>query len=137
MATMTCTSSLYPSDSGVMRTSIPPPSPKRFALARIKGDVHLVQVSQHLAGTTAFALSVVDVNIFRHEFTTIFRYSHHDTIHPADIQIIETVDDSHVLYEEENGTAFLARGVIERLQKVTPRISPVTRVSTSRYRRRV
>ena len=67
--------------------------------------------------TTSSALTTVDVNIFRHEFITIFRWSHQMTVHPNDIRILEPIDEQSIRYEEENGTVFMAKDVMERLRK--------------------
>ncbi|KAL7284021.1 hypothetical protein ACG7TL_001295 [Trametes sanguinea] len=98
----------------------PPPAPQRpaFALAQIKGDVCLVQVPDTSAlGPMSSALMTADVNVFRHEFITLFRYSHSATVHPSDMHILEHIADHCTLYEEEKGTVFLARDVMARLQK--------------------
>ncbi|KZT28005.1 hypothetical protein NEOLEDRAFT_1026969, partial [Neolentinus lepideus HHB14362 ss-1] len=106
-----------------------------FALARIRGEVRLVQISQHLPGAAASALAVVDVNVFRHEFISIFRYSHSASLHPADVHIIESIVAEHILYEEENGIAFLAKPVIERLRRASEPRRPVPSQRTSSFRR--
>lgn len=62
---------------------------------------------------------VSDVNIFRHEFITQFRFSHSATVHPSDLYIIEPIDEQCTLYEEEKGTVFLARDVMARMQRLT------------------
>jgi len=80
----------------------------QFAFARVKGNVCLVQLSYSTPAASS-ALAPLDVKIFRHEFITIFRFSHCDTVHPADISIIEPIDNHLARYEEENGTVFLAR----------------------------
>ena len=41
------------------------------------------------------------------------------TVHPADITILEPIDARLTRYEEESGTVFLARDLMERLQKMT------------------
>jgi len=87
-----------------------------FAFARIKGDVCLVQASN---ATPASALTAVDVKVFRHEFISIFRFSEYRTLHPADICILEPIDDRLTRYEEDNETVFLARNVMERMRKLT------------------
>jgi len=74
-----------------------------------------VQVSD----ATPSALMVADVNVFRHEFITLFRYSHSASVHPADMQILEPIDEAQMLYEEDKGTVSLARDVMARLQKLT------------------
>jgi hypothetical protein len=81
----------------------------------------------------------MDVNIFRHEFITIFRFAESATLHPADFQVVEPIDDALVRYEEENDTVFLAKGLMERLRKLTadPRKSRIppqpSRPSPSSY----
>ncbi|KAF9527463.1 hypothetical protein CPB83DRAFT_768458 [Crepidotus variabilis] len=87
-----------------------------FAFARIQGELHLVQVSD---ATPASALTTVDVKLFRHEFITIFRFAGCRTLHPADINIIEPIETNLTRYEEDNGTVFLARDVMDRMRKLT------------------
>ena len=65
------------------------------------------------------ALMAADVHVFRHEFITLFRYSHRATVHPADMHILEPIDEAHTLYEEDKGIVFLARELMARLQKLT------------------
>lgn len=110
-----------------------------FAFANIKGDICLVQgtylaqisrtrlpminlvsalVALPTPGAMSSALMASDVRVFRHEFITIFRYSHSATVHPADIHVLEPVDERGTVYEEEKGTVFLARDVMDRLQKL-------------------
>ncbi|KAK7059760.1 hypothetical protein R3P38DRAFT_2837716 [Favolaschia claudopus] len=100
----------------------------QFALARVNGSVKLVQVS---LGTPASALTTVDVKIFRHEFIHIFRYLECRTFHPADVHILELIDDGHKTYEEESETVFLAKHVMERISKLT---SPTPIMSRTRRR---
>ncbi|EPQ53691.1 hypothetical protein GLOTRDRAFT_45115 [Gloeophyllum trabeum ATCC 11539] len=126
---------VYPSDKAavehvsVVDLNDTTPNPRRFALARIRGEVQLVE------GSAASALAVVDVDIFRHEFISIFRYSHSTSLHPSDIHIIEPIAPEHVLYEEENGTAFLAKNVMERLRSATERHRPMPPRRPSNFRR--
>jgi hypothetical protein len=61
----------------------------------------------------------VDAIIFAHEFINIFRFSHCTVVHPADIRVIDPIDDDSARYEEENGTVFLAKDVMERFSKLT------------------
>ncbi|KAI0336708.1 hypothetical protein GY45DRAFT_1315318 [Cubamyces sp. BRFM 1775] len=65
------------------------------------------------------ALMTADVNVFRHEFITLFRYSHSATVHPADMHILEPIADHCTLYEAEKGTVFLARDVMARMQQLS------------------
>jgi len=108
-----------------------------FAFARIRGELFLVQVSSNTPAPSA--LTTVDVKIFRHEFVTIFRLLDMKTLHPSDISIIERIDECHTRYEEENGTVFLAREPMTRLQKLSrpPPVPgvylPVTPRTPSRY----
>ncbi|KAJ4465676.1 hypothetical protein C8J55DRAFT_407127, partial [Lentinula edodes] len=95
-----------------------------FAFARIQGEICLVQVSSSTPAQSA--LATVDVKIFRHEFITIFRLSATTTLHPSDIQIMENIDEKLVYHEEENGTVFLARDVMERLRKLTLPVFPIS-----------
>jgi hypothetical protein len=61
----------------------------------------------------------IEIAIFRHEFITIFRFSHNFLLHPSDILILERIDESSTLYEEDSGTVFLAKDVVEHLQNMT------------------
>jgi len=103
-----------------------------FAFARVKGDVCLVQVSSSMPISTFSALTTVDVKIFRHEFITIFRFSEARTLHPADISIIECIDDDHIRYEERHEMVFVARELIDRILKMTEKPS-TPRVRLSRF----
>lgn len=67
----------------------------------------------------ASALMASDVRVFRHEFITIFRYSHSTSVHPADIRVLERIDERGALYEEDKGTVFLARDAMDRMQKLS------------------
>jgi hypothetical protein len=67
------------------------------------------------------ALSAIEAQIYAHEFITIFRYSHPAVLHPSDIRILEWLDEQSVLDEEDKGTVFLARDVMERLRRLTDR----------------
>ncbi|GLB39365.1 hypothetical protein LshimejAT787_0605270 [Lyophyllum shimeji] len=109
--------SLGPIDLSMKNNCIPPiVNGGYFAFARIKGHICLVQVS---CDTPISALATVDVKIFRHEFITIFRLSETTTLHPADISIIEPLEELHIRYEEDNETVFLARELMGRLQKLS------------------
>ena len=65
-----------------------------------------------------------DIRVFRHEFITIFRYSHSTSVHPSDIRMLEDVPALGAVYEEENGTVFLAREGMERMQKLAAAARP-------------
>lgn len=92
----------------------------RFALALMKGAICLVQMSN----IAPSPLMVVDVRVFRHEFITIFRYSHSTTVHPSDIQVLEVLDEHSAAYDEEKETAFLPRDVMDRMQKMSMSFMP-------------
>ena len=64
-------------------------------------------------------LPVADAKVFRHEFITIFRYSHSTTVHPADMHVLYPLDERCALYEEEKGTVFLAKDAMAQMQKLT------------------
>lgn len=115
-------------------TIVSPVKEAYFAFARIKGNVFLVQVSH---ATPASALTAVDVKIFRHEFITIFRFSEATSLHPADICILEPIDEQLTRYEEENETVFLAKDLVDKLRKMTDprRIFQSRRCSMRRQRR--
>ena len=70
-------------------------------------------------GSTSSALLAVDVNIFAHEFINIFRFSHQTTVHPADIQVVNTIDDDSVRCEEDSARVFLSKDVMERFSDLT------------------
>ncbi|KAK7038903.1 hypothetical protein VNI00_010537 [Paramarasmius palmivorus] len=111
------TMSLSTSSHSCTCDSLPPSvDDGHFAFARIEGEVRLVQVS---SATPIGALTTIDVKIFRHEFITIFRLLETKTIHPADIYILENIDDRAKCYEEEKETVFLSKDVMERLRKLS------------------
>ena len=87
-----------------------------FAFARVKGNFSLVQVSH---ATPASALTAVDVKLFRHEFVSLFRFVECQTLHPADITILEVIDDNATRYEEETGTVFLARELMDLMSRMS------------------
>ncbi|TFY57527.1 hypothetical protein EVG20_g8509, partial [Dentipellis fragilis] len=67
-----------------------------------KGIAWVVSPKDVLA--TASALSAVEAKVFRHEFITIFRFSHPAVVHPNDFRILELIDEQNLLHEEENET---------------------------------
>jgi hypothetical protein len=123
----------------------------QFAFARVKGDVALVQglhfgvttdchadviiITVSLRSPDFASLTAVEVRIWKHEFITIFRFSHCDTIHPADFHILEPIDESSTRYEEESGTVFLARELMEHLRKMTERKDTTQRRRSSQLTR--
>lgn len=127
-----------------------------FAFARINDEVYLVQGSYNFVFSNLFfkknsynplfsvscatptsALTTVDVKIFRHEFITVFRFSESKTFHPADICIVEPIDDRLTRYEEENETVFLARDLVARLRMMAnPRPMGLSRRNQMHHRSR-
>jgi len=123
------------SSSPLLIMSCAPALPKSsFALAQINGNVCLAQIPPSKPGSAASALSAVDVIIFAHEFINIFRFSHRAIVHPADIHVIDPIDDDSARYEEENETVFLSKVVMQRFSKLTVR-RPVQPIRQSRMRR--
>lgn len=103
-----------------------------FAFAQIHGDICLVQRTSRIPDSThgtrlthapvsapaSALLPAADVKVFRHEFITIFRYSHSTSVHPADLHVLHALDARCALYEEDKGTVFLARDAAAHLQKL-------------------
>lgn len=82
------------------------------------------------------ALMTVDVKIFRHEFI-IFRLSETKTLHPADIRIVEVIDEQMTRYDEEHETVLLAKDLREKMRKMMmTRVMPHPRSQYSQMRRR-
>jgi len=96
----------------------------QFVFVQINGNICLAQLRLNAQGSTSSALSFVDATIFIHEFINIFRFSHQTTIHPSDIRFIDPIDERCTKYEEDNGTVFLAKDVMERLRKLTVDVGP-------------
>ncbi|PFH47299.1 hypothetical protein AMATHDRAFT_90610, partial [Amanita thiersii Skay4041] len=87
-----------------------------FALAKIRGEVRLVQIA---LSTPPSSLTLVDVKIFKHEWTTIFRYVEDVTLHPNDIKVFEEISEQSIKYEESTGVAFLAPEMVDRLRRLS------------------
>lgn len=141
----------------IQPTHITPTVPKsQFVFARVRGNICLAQcmspyfrgiivlpliillapVQLTTPGSILSALSVTEAAIFVHEFINIFRFSHHAIIHPSEISVIDPIDEQCIRYEEDNGTVFLSKDVMERLRKLTPVVRPAPGRST-RNRRKV
>ena len=75
--------------------------------------------------TLSSPLTPSDVKVFRHEFITIFRYSHSLSVHPSDLRLLCTIDEQSALHDEEKETVWLTKEVMERLQRLmgTPKMS--------------
>ncbi|KAI0084733.1 hypothetical protein BDY19DRAFT_878322, partial [Irpex rosettiformis] len=84
-----------------------------FALAQLKGDVCLVQVNH------TSPLTPSSVKVFRHEFITIFRYSHSLYVHPSDLRLLWTIEeeDGALRHDEEKDTVWVTKEVMERVQR--------------------
>ncbi|KAG1769380.1 hypothetical protein EDD22DRAFT_771129 [Suillus occidentalis] len=84
----------------------------RFAFARVKGDICLVQLHPIQSETS------LGIIVFRHEFVSIFRYSHDLRVSPEDIRVLELLDEDRIRYEEDNGTVFLAKDLMAQLRRM-------------------
>jgi hypothetical protein len=73
------------------------------------------QISPTLSGPPL----ALEVKFFKHEFITIFRYSHCDTVLSADIHILQPIEAGLTRYEEDTGTVFLAQDVMKKLRALT------------------
>jgi len=87
----------------------------RFAFARVKGDICLVQLHPVQSETSRESLAIL---VFRHEFVSIFRYSHDLRVSPEDIRVLELLDEDRIRYEEESGTVFLAKDLMAQLRRI-------------------
>lgn len=56
--------------------------------------------------------------VFRHEFVSVFRYSHDLRVSPEDIRVLELLDEDRIRYEEDNGTVFLAKDLMTQLRRI-------------------
>jgi len=81
------------------------------------------------------ALTTVDVKIFRHEFINIFRLIESRTLHPADINILESIDDSLTHYERDKETVYLAKELINCMRILTDPLMVQYRVCTPQRQR--
>lgn len=77
-------------------------------------------------------MTPVDVLVFRHEFGTMFRFSHQACVHPDDIHILLPIDDRHMLCEE-TGVVFVARDVTDKLLQWTAPRRPAPQRARRRY----
>lgn len=85
-----------------------------FAFATIKGVVCLVQITTPRSMDSTSVM--LDVSIFRHEFVSMWRYSHTVQIYPSEIGAFVALDTQSVRYEEDSGTIFLAKDLMWRLK---------------------
>ncbi|KAI6045281.1 hypothetical protein EDC04DRAFT_138131 [Pisolithus marmoratus] len=85
-----------------------------FAFASIKGIVCLVQITTPRSmDPTSVPL---DVSVFRHEFVSMWRYSHTVQLYPSEIGAFVALDRQSVRYEEDSGTIFLAKDLMCHLK---------------------
>jgi len=90
-----------------------------FAFVRLRGIVCLVRISSQAASSNVDSASILlDVSIFRHEFVSMWRYSHTAQIHPAEIKVLTVLDSHSVRYEEDSGTVFLAKHLMSHLKNL-------------------
>ncbi|KAG1815183.1 uncharacterized protein BJ212DRAFT_1481713 [Suillus subaureus] len=69
----------------------------RFAFARVKGDICLVQLHPIQSETSRESLGVIS---------------------PEDIRVLELLDEDRIRYEEDNGTVFLAKDLMAQLRRM-------------------
>ncbi|KAG1729726.1 hypothetical protein EDB19DRAFT_1742869 [Suillus lakei] len=87
----------------------------RFAFARVKGNICLVQLHPIQSETSRESMGIL---VFRHEFVSIFRYSHDLRVSPEDIRVLELLDEDRIRYEEDNGIVFLAKDLMAQLRRI-------------------
>lgn len=85
-----------------------------FAFAVIKGFVCLVQITTPRSMDSTSVL--LDVSIFRHEFVSMWRYSHTVQLYPSEIGAFLALNTHSVRYEEDSGTIFLAKDLMCHLK---------------------
>ena len=61
---------------------------------------------------------LLDIDVFRHEFVSIFRYSHSTRVHPLELRVFESLAEHAVRYEPDNGTVFLAKDLMAQLKRI-------------------
>lgn len=59
---------------------------------------------------------MLNVSIFRHEFVSMWRFSHTVQLYPAEIGAFVALDTQSIRYEEDSGTIFLAKDLMWRLK---------------------
>ena len=116
-----------------------------FAFARLQCDICLVQCesivrllwtdilySRAVVGWTTVDSSgtpLLDIHVFRHEFATIFRYSHSARVHPLELRVFEPLDIHAVRYEPDSGTVFLAKDPMVQLKRIMDATAMFNRTS--------
>lgn len=86
-----------------------------FAFATIKGVVCLVQITTPRSMDSTSVM--LDISIFRHEFVSMWRYSHTVQLYPSEIGAFVALDTQSIRYEEDSGTIFLAKDLMWRLKR--------------------
>lgn len=62
---------------------------------------------------------MLDLHVFRHEFVSIFRYSHSARVHPLEVRLFEPLDDNAgIRYEPDSGAVFLAKDLMAHLKRI-------------------
>ncbi|KAI9568124.1 hypothetical protein HD554DRAFT_2022989 [Boletus coccyginus] len=95
-----------------------------FAFARLQRDVCL---TVDPSGTP-----LLDLHVFRHEFASIFRYSHSACVHPLEVRLrlLEPLDDNAgIRYEPDSGTVFLAKDLMAHLKRILDATAMFNRTS--------
>jgi hypothetical protein len=124
------------------KTSPPPDvseaDPTGFAFARIRGVVHLVYAPNlPIAASSAFALpssplkpstsspSLADtpVPVFRHDFVSVFRFSH--VARAGDLRLLERLPQDAARHEPHSDTVFLSREAAVRMRALDSANSPM------------
>ncbi|KAK7684985.1 hypothetical protein QCA50_011820 [Cerrena zonata] len=100
-----------------------------FAFAQIGDEIALVQLSQPFS-----SLLVSDIRVYRHEFLTIYRYSHNATVHPSDIHVLKRLDDLCTIGEDIPETITLPREIVSRFEGLSNNMK-FQRMTTQSYRR--
>ena len=78
----------------------------------------------------------VDVKIFQHEFITIYHHILTCSLSPADLSILEPIDNDNMRYEEESGRVYLAKEIMQRLSRLEDARHRMTMLSRGSSQRR-
>ena len=70
-------------------------------------------VDPAVANSKHLFLTPVTVAIFRHEFGVSFRYVRHETLSPAEVQILQTLDTANLLCDDNRRFDVYFRDIIE------------------------
>lgn len=147
MATLAYSPIHYSMSSPSSSPSSPRPS---FAFAQIGEEIVLVQRMYHtsvcivtfvftdnpptsLVSQPFSSLLVSDIRVFRHEFLTIYRYSHSASVHPSDIHVLKRLDDLCPADEDTPETITLPREIVSRFEGLSNNMK-FQRMATQSYR---